>query len=96
LLDSSVKKRPSFPKAALRFQFSLPAVGHGLDAAGVGAGVGWFGLAWLPNGAMAGASAAVAQSGRAGHFGQASLPACLLTMPFYEFGSSPMSVVRNF
>jgi hypothetical protein len=32
----------------LRFlDFSLPAVAHGLDAAGVGAGVGWFGLAWL-------------------------------------------------
>jgi len=26
------------------FDFNLPAVAHGLDAAGVGAGVGWFGL----------------------------------------------------
>ena len=48
------KVRPPFPKAALHFQsdFYLPAVAHGLafnpvGAAGVGAGVGWFGLAWL-------------------------------------------------
>ena len=35
-----------------RFDFDLPAVAHDLvfnpvGAAGVGAGVGWFGLAWL-------------------------------------------------